>query len=174
VSVESRRQWPVVLETVERAKGLPGFTAAILIGSFAAGTADDLSDVDLIFAVADGSFGDAWARRAELRSDGAVFSWDVRPEPEREVAAHKWITHDLVLVEAVIAAPAERARLADPHRIVAGDAAAVGGFLRIPPIERADLADYAAQMQREGHTPDVQIRYEALIRALRKEISTRP
>jgi predicted nucleotidyltransferase len=174
VSVESRRQWRVVLETVERAQQLPGFTAAILIGSFAAERADDLSDVDLVIAIADGSFADAWTRRNELHSDHTLFSWDVRPEPEREVGAHKWITRDLVLVEALLAAPAARARLADPHRILAGDATAVGGFNRTPPIERADLADYAAKLAREGHTPDAQLRYEELVRTLRAVSSTRP
>jgi predicted nucleotidyltransferase len=174
VHVESRRQWPVVLETVRRAERLPGFTAAILIGSFAAGTPDDLSDVDLIVAVEDGAFPDAWANRTRLRADDAPYWWDVQPEPDREVAAHKWITPDLVLVEALIATPAAQTQLADPYRVISGDASAVDGFVRTPRIERADLADYAAKLALEGHTPEVQIRYEELIRALRAEISTRP
>jgi hypothetical protein len=93
---------------------------------------------------------------------------------DREVAAYKWITRNLVLVEALIATPAARTRLADPYRVISGDASAVDGFARTPPIERADLADYAATLAKEGHTPEVQIRYEELVRALRSETSTRP
>ena len=163
-----------MLETIRRAEQLTGFTAAILIGSFAAGTSDDLSDVDLVIAVEDGAFADAWAQRAQLHAGEALYRWDVRTEPDRDVAAHKWITRDLVLVEALIAAPAARTRLADPYRVVGGDAAAVAGFVRTPPIERTDLAEYAAKLAQEGHTPEVQIRYEELIRALRAEISASP
>jgi predicted nucleotidyltransferase len=173
VSNEALRQWPLVLETVRRAEHLAGFAAAILIGSFAAGTADDLSDVDLIFAVEDGAFEGAWAERESLRPGDALYWWDVRTEPDCEVGAHKWITRELVLVEGVIAAPAARARLADPHRVISGDAAAVDGFVRIPPIERTELADYAARLAQEGHTPAVQLRYEELVRALRAEIPAR-
>src|SRR5919204_4315517 len=53
---EGLRQWPTLVEVVERAQALPGFGAFILIGSFAGGSPDSMSDVDSIVSIDDGSF----------------------------------------------------------------------------------------------------------------------
>ncbi|MGE0544675.1 MAG: nucleotidyltransferase domain-containing protein [Dehalococcoidia bacterium] len=52
------------------------FSAAILVGSFAAGTADTLSDIDLILLAPDGGFEAAWARRSDLHPTGVLAVWD--------------------------------------------------------------------------------------------------
>jgi len=53
---ETLRQWPVIVDLVDRAQKLPGFAAFILVGSFAGGSPDALSDVDAMVSVEDGSF----------------------------------------------------------------------------------------------------------------------
>jgi predicted nucleotidyltransferase len=45
--VKRLRQWPRVLELAEAA-ATPPFVGVVLLGSFAHGEADDLSDVDFI------------------------------------------------------------------------------------------------------------------------------
>jgi hypothetical protein len=165
---ETLRQWPVIMDLVERATGLPGFACFILIGSFAGGAPDLMSDVDSIVAIADGSFDEAWSRRSELHTPDAAFTWDFRPEPEREIATHKWVSRELVLVECVIATPTAHARLADPFVVLAGDASQVESFNRVEPITREELQAYVERNRAEGHVrPEIQDRYEELVRAVR-------
>jgi hypothetical protein len=116
----------------------------------------------------DGSFDEAWSRRAALRSPGVAYAWDFRPDAEREVGTHNWVSPDLVLVECVLATPTGHARLADPFVVRAGDHALVASFNRVEPITREDLQAYVERNRAEGHVqPEVQARYEDLVRALR-------
>jgi len=46
--------------------------AAVLVGSFAKGTADDLSDVDLFLIATVGNFQQAWEARRYLHVTGSV------------------------------------------------------------------------------------------------------
>ena len=165
---ERLRQWPTLVELVDRATRLPGFGAFILIGSFAGGSPDCMSDIDSLVSIDDGAFDAAWSDRTSLYGEAPAFVWDVRPDPEREVGAHKWMTPDLVLVECVLATPAARARLADPFVVLAGDPDRVETFERVPPISRGELQAYVDQNRREGRDqPEVQRAYEELARALR-------
>jgi hypothetical protein len=165
---ERLRQWPTLVDLVGRARALPGFAAFILIGSFAGGSPDSMSDVDSIVSIDDGAFDAAWARRSTLYGREPAFAWDVRLETDREVGAHKWLTQDLVLVECVLGTPTARARLADPYVVLAGDPARVETFDRVPPISRAELQAYVDQNRAEGHEqPTVQRAYEELVRAVR-------
>ena len=165
---EGLRQWPTLVEVVDRAQALPGFGAFILIGSFAGGSPDSMSDVDSIVSIDEGSFNSAWGDRTSLSGREPAFAWDVRPDPDREIGAHKWLTQELVLVECVLATPRARARLAEPYVVLAGDPARVEGFERVPPISRAELQAYVDQNRREGHEqPEVQRAYDELVRAVR-------
>ncbi len=83
----------------------PSLEGAILIGSLAAGKADAASDIDVIVCVRSGQFDRAWAHRHRLHVTGAIAYWDERRDPSREIGAHRWVTDDLVLVEALLATP---------------------------------------------------------------------
>jgi hypothetical protein len=142
------RQERTLAALIERIAGSPWLDGAILVGSMAAGRADAISDVDLIVSVRAGAFESAWQDRHQLRAAGAILWWDVAPEPEREVAAHKWLTDDLVLVEALFAGPTSGVRLAPPWRVVAGDAALPDRFDRRPPIQRTEMGENVHPVER--------------------------
>lgn len=84
--------------------------AVLLVGSMASGTADAVSDVDLIALSDDGSFDQVWNRRTQL-SERAIYRWDV--SPRGAAGAHKWLTSDLVLVECLVG-EIDAIRVADP------------------------------------------------------------
>lgn len=176
---EALRQWPVIVELVERAGRLPGFTAFILIGSFAGGSPDELSDVDAIVSIEDASFDAAWDARTSLYASEPIVSWDFRPDPERRVATHYWFTRELILVECLLASPSGRPRLADPHVILAGDPSSTSSFRHVEPISRKELEAYVQRLRDEGHEPpDAQRHYNELVCALRaastRRDATRP
>jgi nucleotidyltransferase-like protein len=146
---------------------LPGHRATIAIGSFAAGTADDLSDIDLYVLVDDGAFDDAWNHRDSLRPSDALYWWDIRPDTSREIGTHNWLTRDMVLVECALATPKARPGLSEPYQVLEGDKAAVELFVRRDRISRQELNDFNAHLQAAGHLPEVHARYGEFIRALR-------
>lgn len=118
-AAERLRQWPRILELAEASASRP-FLGVVLLGSFARGEADDLSDVDFIVSAAEGEFDEAWAQRHRLHSSGAA-CWDYpRPPGERDVAGHRWLTSDFVLFDGLIATPSGT-RLGDPFHILVGD-----------------------------------------------------
>ena len=113
------------------------YAAAILVGSCAAGTADPLSDIDLILLVPDGGFDRAWQARRELHVDDALVVWD-EPRPGLpELAGHCWLTRDLVLVETLFATPSSGFRLAEPYVVLAG--APPAETVHRPPVSRAEF-----------------------------------
>ncbi len=169
METESSRQWSCVIDVRDRALQLPGYRASILIGSFAAGTVDDLSDVDVIVALEDGAFDAAWQQRASVRPLDALHHWDVRPDRSREIAAHNWFTRELVLVECVFATPRGRLRLAEPFAVLDGDPAAAELFGRRGPIARTELDEYNEQLRSKGHLPEFHLLYGKFIRALRAD-----
>jgi hypothetical protein len=124
-----------LLEHVTASSMLDG---AILLGSFARGTPDAVSDLDLLVCVRDGHFAAAWRQRTALQVTGAMVWWDQHLVPDR-VGAHKWVTNDLVLVECLLAAPNSGVRLAPPYRVVAGDPGLAERFTTRPPIQRTEL-----------------------------------
>lgn len=117
----------------------PWLDALLLVGSLADDAADALSDIDLLAVVREGQFQHAWADRRYLHAREAVCAWDQRPNEQAEVAAHKWLTPDLVLVEVLIATPSSGVRLADPWAVVAGDREAPGRLTQRSPIQRTEM-----------------------------------
>jgi predicted nucleotidyltransferase len=117
-AAEHLRQWPRLVELAEAA-GSPPFLGAVLLGSFARGEADDLSDVDFIVFVGEGRFEEAWEQRHRLHRDVAA-CWDYpRPPGDRDVAGHRWLTADLVLFDGLIATPSGT-RVAEPLHVLVG------------------------------------------------------
>jgi hypothetical protein len=113
--------------------------ALLLVGSLADGAADALSDIDLLVIVREGRFNEAWNERELLRVAGTLCAWDQRPDTTAEVAAHRWLTPDLVLVEALVATSASGVRLADPWELVVGRADAPTRLNHRPPITRSEM-----------------------------------
>ena len=113
------RQWPQILHLADRVSASPWATGLLLLGSFARSAADSLSDVDFIVVVADRKFDEAWERRHDLHPD-RVTCWDYPRPDDREVAAHRWLTDDLVLFDGLIATPSG-VRIADPFVVLVGD-----------------------------------------------------
>lgn len=119
----------------------PNIGALVLVGSFANGTADAVSDLDLFFITYDDHFEDSWARRHDLHLTGALVHWDQQDQERPEVAGHRWVTPDLVVVECVVSSPQGGARLASPFKFYAGAEALVDGFPKREPIDRSDMTD---------------------------------
>jgi hypothetical protein len=132
------RQLATLAALVEHTSASSVLDGAILLGSFAHGTPDAASDLDLLVCVRDGDFATAWRQRTALQVTGAVVWWDQHLLPDR-MGTHKWITNDLVLVECLLAAPDSGVRLAPPYRVVAGDPGLAERFTARPPIQRAEL-----------------------------------
>jgi hypothetical protein len=153
------RQAAVLTAIVELAPSLPWIDAIVLVGSMADDEADALSDIDLIVVASEGASADAWAGRHQLAATGALYSWDERPDESREIGAHRWLTPDMVVVEALIATASSGVRLARPWQLVFGDASAPARLVQRAPIARSELA------QREAHP--VEAAYDALRAAVR-------
>jgi hypothetical protein len=120
---------------------------AMLIGSFAAGTADSLSDIDLFVVVKDGRFDEAWSRRRELGFEDDLFAWDIRDASMPEVGSHKFFTTGLVFVECLLATASSSARLADPCRVLVGPPGLPSRVKRRPPIDRSELTAKAETLR---------------------------
>jgi len=137
----SLRQWPTIERLAAYTVANPSlFVAAILVGSFAAGTADTLSDIDLILLAPDGGFEPAWARRHDLHPHGVLAVWDERRADPTEVAAHNWVTDDVVMVETLFATPSSGFRLAEPYVVLAGQLPAE--VPHRPPIARSEMTGW--------------------------------
>lgn len=132
-----QRLLDALAEYVERSAEI---SAMVVLGSFAGGTADAVSDLDLFFITYDESFQKAWERRRDLHVTGALVEWDELDTTGAPVAGHRWLTADIVLVECVISAPTGGGRLAEPFSVVAGDADLVEKFPKRPPVQRAEMS----------------------------------
>jgi hypothetical protein len=131
-AAERLRQWPRVMGLAE-AVASPPFLGVVLLGSFARGEADDLSDVDFTVYAAEGDFEAAWEQRHRLHPADAS-CWDYpRPPGDRDVAGHRWLTTDFVLFDGLIATPSG-ARLADPMHVLVGDEALSHQIVKREPI----------------------------------------
>jgi predicted nucleotidyltransferase len=100
-----------------------------VIGSFAAGTPDALSDLDLVLPAAPNRLDEAREARFELAS-GAFLSWEPHSNEGREIRWFHWLTDDLVKVECGIAAPGSK-DLAEPFKVVSGPESLADRFPRI-------------------------------------------
>jgi hypothetical protein len=118
----------------------PWLDGLLVVGSLADDAADALSDIDLLVIIREKHFDQAWNERADLHGgESPLFAWDHRPDDASEIAAHRWLTSDLVLVEALIATPSSGLRLAPPWVLVAGDAHCHALLAPRPPIERSEM-----------------------------------
>jgi hypothetical protein len=134
------RQWSTLKQLINYARAAPAFSAAFVVGSFAAGTADALSDLDLILVPPDDRFESAWAERHALHVTGALAAWDERPEgTAAHSATHKWVTTDVIYVECLIATVAGGFRLADPFVQLAGDPWVLERIRHGPPIALTEM-----------------------------------
>lgn len=112
------RQWPHIQHLAD-ASAVHPFLGVVLLGSFARGEADDLSDVDFTVFAEEGSFDEAWRQRHRLHPPHAA-CWDYPRSPgDRDVAGHRWLTSDFVLFDGLIATPSGT-RLADPMHVLVG------------------------------------------------------
>jgi Nucleotidyltransferase domain len=122
------RQWPQIADLADRVDSSPWLAGLFLLGSFARGEADSLSDVDFMVVVESGRFAEAWERRHDLHCHGAT-CWDYPRPDEREVAAHRWLTDDLVLFDGLISTTSG-ARIDDPLVVLVGEPNLPGRFAR--------------------------------------------
>jgi hypothetical protein len=125
-----------ITDAVSRATWLD---ALLVVGSLADGAADALSDIDLLVIVREGQFEQAWAERGALHVTGTLCEWDQRLDERAEIAAHRWLTGELVLVEALIATTSSGVRLAEPWELAAGRPDTPIGLTHRPPIERDEM-----------------------------------
>jgi predicted nucleotidyltransferase len=146
---ESLRQWPVIEGLATRAAEIDAVDGVILLGSFARGDPDELSDVDALLVVAPGRFQDVWAERGRL-SDGALIAWDGEGG-QRDLEWHTWLTRDVVKVECGIVDPDSGSRdLADPCVVLLGDPSLVERF---PRISQGTLAERTRKQTAEQVAP---------------------
>jgi hypothetical protein len=147
---------------------MPQLDGLLLLGSFAAGGADQISDVDLVAVVAEGRFAEAWARRREMETPGTLYEWDVRIDSDGDAASHKWITQDIVKVECGFAdASRSTMQLAEPYAVLVGDDSVASRFPPLQPIPAEQLEAYAKELRAKGLVPDVETIYGELRKALR-------
>jgi predicted nucleotidyltransferase len=166
---EAQRQWPIIVGVSERVTAMPVFDGLLLLGSFARGTADEVSDVDLVAVVANGRFSEAWEQREELETPGVLLSWDVLDEGDVSVGSHKWVTRDVVKVECSIVDPARSdMQLAEPYAVIVGDPQVAARFPPMAPIPGDVLEAYAQKLRDGGLVPEVETRYGELREAIRK------
>lgn len=153
------RQWHTLEQLANLVEATPQFNGLILLGSLASGTGDAVSDIDVVIAASDGNFAEAWARRNDLHVTGAIAVWEHHRPDLPEVAAHAWLTEDVILVEALIATAGSGARLAEPAIVLVGRMELTRAFPSRPPISRSEM--------RPAHDP-VERAYDVLKQAVRQ------
>jgi hypothetical protein len=139
----SLRQRAVLDQIVARAAELEPIDGLIVIGSFAGGQPDALSDLDLIAVAAPGRLEEAWEARQHLAGD-ALVTWEPHSNEGRDIRWLNWLTHDLVKVECGIAAPGSR-ELAMPFDVVLGSESLADALPRIDP----EVVEERAAQRRE-------------------------
>ncbi len=138
------RQESALAAITQHLTSMPEVLGALVVGSMAAETADAASDIDLIVCAHPGRFEQAWRLRNDLHATGALICWDDGREGDREIGVHRWVTTDVVLVEVLFATPGSGVRLAEPWKVIAGDASVASLFPARPPIDRAEFDPAAA------------------------------
>jgi hypothetical protein len=134
------RQQHALAAMAERLREMPEVGGAIVIGSIAGGVADAASDVDLIVCPVPDQFGGAWRRRHDIHGPQVLVCWDDRRDGAAEVGVHRWVTDDMVLVEALFATAASGARLAPPWRMLVGSEDVARSLTPRPPISRTEFS----------------------------------
>ncbi len=167
-SAEKLRHWPTICHVAELVAADDALDALLVVGSFAKNRADEASDLDLMIAVAEGRFDDAWEQRAALQTPDALVAWDFRPDSERPLGSRKFLTRDVVKVEIGMSdARAAGARLAEPFFVLVGDDEVADRYERLEPIPDDVLEEYAQKLREKGLVPEVEMHYGDLMRAIR-------
>jgi hypothetical protein len=149
------------MELAEAATHTP-FLGVVLLGSFARGEADGVSDVDFTVFAPEGAFDVAWEQRHRLHPLDAS-CWDYpRPPGDRDVAGHRWLTTDFVLFDGLIATPSGT-RLADPMHVLAGGDRLARQIVKREPTTGAK----GAELRDEITLHEVEQRYGQLKLAVR-------
>jgi hypothetical protein len=124
------RQWPALVALADRVAAADALEGLVLLGSFAAGTADELSDIDAIAVARRGLFPQAWEERRRLSQD-ALVSWDL--SPRLDARGHNWLTRDLVKIDCTIVDPDSGGKdLAAPYVVCVGPPELADRFPRVP------------------------------------------
>src|SRR5437667_3777758 len=111
---QSLRQWPTLKQLISHLVQFQSeFTSALLVGSFAAGNADTVSDIDFILLAPDDKFDQIWKQRDGLHVTGSVSHYDELRE--NTLGAHKWLTPDIIFMECLIATLSSNFHLAEPY-----------------------------------------------------------
>jgi predicted nucleotidyltransferase len=166
---ETLRAWPELVQTVERIQARRDlFAGALLLGSLSRGEGDAVSDVDLIAVTRAGRWDDAWAVRGEL-SAGALVTFD-RLEGRALVGGHSWLSPELVKVECLVAEPGGGVCLFGDVVVVLGDPTLPDGFERRPPLTRAEIDAYVADLREQDRLPEIERVYGELVTLLRREL----
>jgi hypothetical protein len=98
----------------------------ILLGSFAAGSVDELSDVDVWVVATPGRSDDAWRGRRRLARN-AFATWEVESR-----GSFKWLTRDLVKVDCRFVDPVDATiELAEPHAVLVGEESLTAVFVTV-------------------------------------------
>ena len=137
---EPARQQRALAVIAERLRGMPEVRGAILIGSIAGGVADAASDVDLIICPVPDQFAAAWERRHDVHGPQTLVCWDDRRDGKAEAGVHRWVTEDMVLIEALFATPASGARLAPPWQMLVGSEDVARSLTPRPPVSRSEFS----------------------------------
>jgi predicted nucleotidyltransferase len=138
------RQRAVLDQIVARAAEVEPIDGLIVIGSFAGGEPDALSDLDLIVVAAPDRLEEAWEARQHLVGDVLV-TWEPHSNEGRDIRWLNWLTHDLVKVECGIAAPGSK-ELAVPFTVVLGPESLIDAF---PRIDREVVEERATQRRED-------------------------
>ena len=143
---QALRQRAVLDGIVERAADVEAIEGLIVIGSFAGGDPDALSDLDLVAVASADRLDEAWEARHRVAGD-VFLTWEPHANVGRDVRWVNWLTHDLVKVEFGVAAPGSR-DLAEPFAVVLGPPSLADAFPRIgPETVRARAVERSAQQQ---------------------------
>jgi hypothetical protein len=145
--LEVTRQWPALVALVDRVEELDVFDGLVVVGSFAAGSPDELSDLDVVLVARSGEFERAWEVRHQL-SRGALARWDLQPGSSS--AGHNWLTRDLVKIDATILDPDGGEKpLAAPFVVCVGQPEVAARF---PTASIEDVRERARQVAAEQNS----------------------
>lgn len=170
--VETLRAWPELDRLARVAESLRDVLAGgVLIGSFARGSGDNLSDIDFIAVAHPGHWHAAWEVRRRL-SAGALVTFDRFEEGAVGVAGHSWLTDYLVKVECLVAEPGAM-RIAGDAVVVVGDASLLDGFSRAQPFTREAIKQYASELRETQALEPVEQAYDDLVALLRQDVLPR-
>lgn len=112
------RQWRSICRLVESVEASTRWAALLVVGSFATGQADAMSDVDAFILVEPGTFSGGWDHRHELHGESIVACWDTSLGGAA-FGGHKWLTSDLTYFDCAVAEP-QAVKVTGPFLLAAG------------------------------------------------------